>query len=83
MILSTKIKITGTYKGDSKFPFWSGLKEGDVVEVSTPLKKIRRHSYGSYAPGINFKNLSDGTTFNTTMSMAANYLKKIEYDEHI
>ena len=62
-------------------PFWSNISIGDVLEVSTPIKKIRRHSYGSYAPGINIVNLTNESKFNTTMSMAARYLNNIQYTE--
>ena len=81
MILSKKITVTEKYKGESKFPFWSNISIGDVLEVSTPIKKIRRHSYGSYAPGINIVNLTNESKFNTTMSMEARYLNNIQYTE--
>ena len=83
MILSTKIKITGTYKGNSKFPFWNKLEVGDIVEISTPIKTIYRAGTGLYATGINFKNLTKNTKFNSTMNMAVKYLNQLKYEENV
>lgn len=79
MKLSNKIRITETYKGESKFPFWKAIKVDDIIEVSTYVKGVGRGGNGLYATSIYFNNLTQNSEFRSTMNMSKNYLYQLKY----
>jgi len=81
MKLSTKIRITESYKGGSKFPFWKAIIVDDILEVSTYVKGVGRGGNGLYATSIYFNNITQNTEFRSTMTMASNYLRQLKYTE--
>lgn len=76
MKLTAKIKITGPYKGSTKFDFWKNLQPDDILEISLKLKSI-----GNYVNTFNVVNQRDNSSFSDTQNSLINYLNKTNHEE--
>ena len=84
MKLKNVIKITGLYKGRSKFEMFSDLQVDDLIELSIEIEHItRRRSTGLSATYVKFKKLNNLNmkTFECSITEATRYLGNMQFVE--
>ena len=80
MKLKASIKALGPYKGQTKFPFWGEIKEGDLLKVSVEVKTVPRSGRSLYSTLLVVEN-DKGEEFTDSMTRISKYLSNIEYQE--
>jgi hypothetical protein len=78
LTLRGKIKIEGKYRGSSKFEFWSLLKVGDIVSISTEVKPIVRGNT-LYATTLILR--TNELKFTGSINEICKYLSKLDFEE--
>lgn len=82
MILKNAIKVTGAYKGKTKFPFLNNLREDDVVIISIgTAQKIKGAANGNYATMVSMTIKDTITKFQCSLVEFEKYLAKIPHTE--
>lgn len=77
--LQAKIYVTKPYSGKSKFPFWSDMKELDVILVTSELQPPGSHGDRTYQPYIYLTNLRTKHKHKGSYAEVNKMLEKVEY----
>ena len=77
--LQAKIYIVTPYSGKSKFPFWSEMKELDVVLITSKLQPPGSHRDRTYQPYVWLTNLRTGHGCRGSYTEVNKMLEKVEY----
>lgn len=77
--LEAKIYVVTPYSGKSKFPFWSEMKELDVILITSELKSPGSHGQTTYQPCVVLTNPRTNHKYKGSYTEVRNMLEKVEY----